>query len=87
MCIRDRDYAELDAMIQQFINEENVETTFRGGSYSYEDLLGITFKIVNASDRYQYDSQYSVWRDKSDDDAYMLDLVRGEMCIRDKSYG
>ena len=72
-----RDYAELDAMIQQFINEENVETTFRGGSYSYEDLLGITFKIVNASDRYQYDSQYSVWRDKSDDDAYMLDLVRG----------
>lgn len=72
-----RDYAELDAMIQQFINEENVETTFRGGSYSYEDLLGITFKIVNASDRYQYDSQYSVWRDKSDDDAYMLNLVRG----------
>ena len=71
-----RDSTELDDMIRQFIDEEQVEPPFDVGSYSYDDILGITFKLVNASDCYQYDSQYQVWRDKSDDDTYMENLVR-----------
>lgn len=70
-----RDYKELDEMIQQFINEENVVTPSTKGSYSYEDIMGVTFKLVNASDRYQYDSQYQLWTDKSDDEKYMEELV------------
>ncbi len=35
------------------------------GRYSYEDFLGITFKLVNSADYYEYDSQYHVWTDKS----------------------
>ena len=45
------------------------------GSYSYEDLLGVSFKLVNNADCYQYDSAYGVWTDKSEDEAYMRDLV------------
>ena len=66
---------ELDDMIQQFINEETVEVPDNMGTYDYEDLLGIRFKLVNSADYYEYDSQYEVWRDKSDDDAYMEKLV------------
>ena len=70
-----RDSMELDEMIQQFIDEENVETPDNMGSYSYEDIIGITFKLVNSSDYYEYDSQYQVWRDKTDDEEYMKNLV------------
>ena len=37
-----RDSAELDEMIQQFIDEENVDIPENIGSYDYEDFLGIT---------------------------------------------
>ena len=70
-----RDSMELDEMIQQFIDEENVETPENMGSYSCEDIIGITFKLVNSSDYYEYDSQYQVWRDKTDDEDYMKNLV------------
>lgn len=70
-----RDSAELDEMIQQFIDEENVAIPENIGSYSYEDFLGITFKLVNSSDYYEYDSQYGVWKDKSQDESYMDKLV------------
>ena len=66
-----RDSAELDDMIQQFIDEENVDIPENIGSYDYEDFVGIAFKLVNRADCYEYDSQYHVWRDKTGDNAYM----------------
>ena len=71
-----RDAVELDEMIRQFINEEDIETPENMGSYSYEDFLGITFKLVNSADYYTYDSQYGVWTDKSGNETYMKDLVK-----------
>ena len=70
-----RDSVELDEMIKQFIEEENVDTPDDIGSYKYDDFLGIKFKLVNAADYYQYDKEYDVWKDKSDDTSYMRDLV------------
>lgn len=70
-----RDSVELDKMIQQFINEENVEVPEDMGTYTYEDILGITFKLVNSADCYEYDEQYQIWRDKTEDTEYMKNLV------------
>ena len=70
-----RDSAELDEMVDQFVNEENVQTPDDMGTYNYDDILGITFKLVNSPDYYEYDSEYDVWRDKTDDEAYMRSLV------------
>ena len=70
-----RDAVELDDMIKQFIDEETVETPGDMGSYSYEDILGITFKLVNSADYYEYDPDYKVWTDKSDNKKYMKQLV------------
>ena len=70
-----RDAVELDDMIQQFIDEETVETPGDMGSYSYEDILGTTFKLVNSADFYEYDEDYEVWTDKSDNKKYMKKLV------------
>ena len=70
-----RDYHELDDMIQQFINEENVTVPENSGSYSYDDILSITFKIINAADLYQYDSRYGIWKDKQEDSEYMNSIA------------
>lgn len=70
-----RDAMELDEMIQQFINEETIQTPDNMGSYTYEDILGTTFKLVNSSDYYEYDSEHKVWMDKTDNKEYMNRLV------------
>lgn len=70
-----RDSMELDEMIQQFIDEENIKTPENLGTYSYDDIIGTTFKLVNSSDCYEYDKQYKVWKDKTDNDSYMKKLV------------
>lgn len=70
-----RDPLELDEMVDQFISEEDITVPDDMGTYTYDDILGITFKLVNSADYYQYDSQYNVWTDKSGDENYMKDLV------------
>ena len=70
-----RDPLELDEMVEQFISEENITVPDDMGTYTYDDIIGITFRLVNSADYYQYDSQYHVWTDKSGDKDYMKDLV------------
>mgnify|MGYP000335101585 FL=1 len=71
-----RDYSELDKMIEQFSKEETVNVPTDIKSYSYKDILGTEFKLVNASDYYQYDSKYNVYKDKTDDENYMKNLIQ-----------
>ena len=70
-----RDSIELDDMIERFLAEEEVETPADIRSYSYEELLGIQFKLVNASDCYEYDQEYQIWKDKTGDKEYLAKLV------------
>ncbi len=70
-----RDYSELETMIEQYNNGETVTSIDDIGTYTYDDVLGITFKVVSSADLYAYDSEYDVWVDKSDNEAYMEDLV------------
>lgn len=70
-----RDYQELDNMIKQFLNEEEVDILNDNQTYSYDDILGTTFKLVNASDYYVYDKTYKVYKDKTDDEKYMKNLI------------
>ena len=71
-----RDYSELDDLVTQFSNGEDVDTPDNLGSYSYDDILGTTFKLINNTDRYEYDEEYKVWRDKTDNTEYMKNLVQ-----------
>lgn len=70
-----RDYSELDKFVTQFSNGEDVNTPDSLGSYSYDDILGITFKLINSSDCYEYDEEYKIWRDKTDNTEYMRNVV------------
>ena len=70
-----RDNAELDKMIQQFAQNQNVTIPDDFKTYSTDDFLGMTFKLVNASDCYVYDETYNLWKSKADDTDYMKQLV------------
>lgn len=71
-----RDTKELDDMISQFLKEEEIDTPNNIESYSYEDILGITFKLINNTDCYEYDEEYDIWRDKTDNTKYMKNIVQ-----------
>ena len=71
-----RDSRELEEMVEQFMAEETVETPTQADGYSYDQILGTTFRLVNAADYYEYDADYKVWKDKTDNDAYMKKLVK-----------
>lgn len=70
-----RDDAELQSMVEQFAAEEEVTTPTDIEDPTYDEILNTTFKLVNASDRYEYDADYGVWRDKADDTDYMRSLI------------
>lgn len=71
-----RDYEELDKMVNQFTKEEEVTVPEINASYDYEEILGIRFKLVAATDYYAYDQEYDLWKDKREDKAYMKKLIQ-----------
>lgn len=70
-----RDSEELENMVEQFADEEEVTAPDDITDPTYDDILNVTFKLVNAADYYEYDSGYDVWRDKTDNESYMRDLI------------
>ena len=70
-----RDYSEIQNLVNQFSNGKEVDTPEDFGSYNYDDILGTTFKLINSSDCYEYDGEYKVWRDKTDNKEYMKNVV------------
>lgn len=71
-----RDYKELDKMVEQFSRDEKVNVPDESRSYSYEELVGTTYKLVDAADYYVYDKTYHVYKDKTEDKKYMKQLVQ-----------
>ena len=71
-----RDGKELDDMVQKFMAEEAVEIPEDEGPYTYNEILGTKFKLVSSTDYYEYDEEYKVWKDKSDNSSYMKKLVK-----------
>lgn len=70
-----RDPNELDQMLQQFANQDKITISKGKDIYNYDEILGITFKVVQATQFYQYDDEYQIWRDKKDNQEYMHQLI------------
>ena len=63
-------------MVEQFSRDEKVNVPDESRSYSYEELVGTTYKLVDAADYYVYDKTYHVYKDKTEDKKYMKQLVQ-----------
>ena len=47
-----------------------------------EDFLGISFRLLPAGEQFSYDKKLGVWLDRSGDEAYMLERLRGAEDMR-----
>ena len=70
-----RNQAELDKILQQYAQNQKIDLPTDYGTYTYDDFLGMTFKLVNKADCYVYDTEHKVWLSKLNDEAYMQQLV------------
>ncbi|MDR3069912.1 MAG: ATP-binding cassette domain-containing protein, partial [Propionibacteriaceae bacterium] len=70
-----RDSAELQAMVEQIANNEEVTPPKDKLQVTFEQLMEVNFKLVQAADYYQWDPEYQVWTDRRSDDAYMKKLI------------
>ena len=66
-----RDLDELEDMISKIIDGEKVENKNEPLEYTYEELMDIEFKLVNAPEKYKYNSKYDIYEDMSDDEKFM----------------
>lgn len=67
--------SSLAASASQTSSTESVTSDTDDTALSYSDFIGLTFKLVKNSSYYTYDSEYGVYTDKSDNDAYVQSLA------------
>ena len=61
--------------LQEYAKNKNTQAPTGYGTYPYDTFVGLKYKIVTSSDYYVYDEERQIWRNRSDDEAYMEQLV------------
>lgn len=70
-----RDHEDLKAMVEAFASSKDVVVPDTDDSYTYDDIIGIEYKVVSQSSYYEYDDKYEVWVDKSEDQNYLKGIL------------
>ena len=70
-----KDPEELEGMINKFTEGKSVDDISELGHYSYDDFIGIEFRMVSVTDFYTYDKSYKVWTDHSSDQSFIKKTV------------
>lgn len=61
--------------LQEYAKNKNTKAPTGYGTYPYDTFVGLKYKIVTNSDYYVYDEERQIWRNRSDDEAYVEQLV------------
>lgn len=75
-----RDISELQEMMGAALKGES--KTFDNTSYTYDELLALTYKVIPSSDFYQYDEKTDCYVDMSDDADYMREKIENGIEIK-----
>lgn len=76
--IKDRNV--LKNIFESFTNGENVDIdTTKNDKIVYEQVLNVKYKLVSAPAKYAYDESYGLWVDKSEDVAFMDNIIEAGM--------
>ncbi len=71
-----KDITELDDILKTYAEKGQADISTDISSYKYTDFLDIEFKLVDPTNLYQYDKEYDIYVNKSDDKEYMLKQVK-----------
>ena len=77
-----RDGDKLQSTISSVMKGNAVTEKNEPMTITYDDLLNIKFKLVDATSTYQYNEKYDVYEDMSKDYSYMQDVVNNGVDIK-----
>ena len=77
-----RDLDELKSMISKIIAGEAVEDKSEPLELTYEELMNLQFKLVDASSTYKYNSKYKIYEDMSTDAKFMENVWKNSEDIK-----
>ncbi|MDR1017027.1 MAG: ABC transporter, partial [Coriobacteriales bacterium] len=71
-----RDPDQLSSMVRKLAQgDKNIKVPKDKRTYSYQDLMNVSFKLVNPAATYRYNKSYQLWEDRSTDKSFMRKLL------------
>jgi ABC-type lipoprotein export system ATPase subunit/ABC-type antimicrobial peptide transport system permease subunit len=71
-----RNREDLKNMYENLVNQENLEVDeATSNKINFDEILGVSFKLVNPAEKYTYSENYKLWVDKSEDITYMDQVI------------
>jgi len=77
-----RDLDELEDMIAKIIEGEKVENKNVPLEFTYDELMNIEFKLVDASKTYKYNSKYDIYESMKDDKEFMQNVYDNSINLK-----
>ena len=77
-----RDDDELKDMIAKIMRGEAVENKNEPLEWTYDDLLKLSFKLVNPTDTYKYNETYGVYESMKNDKEYMQEVYENSLNLK-----
>ncbi|MBQ8355502.1 MAG: ABC transporter ATP-binding protein/permease [Oscillospiraceae bacterium] len=70
-----RDPAELESMIDQLMEGKEPTVTTKPMSWTYDELMALDFRLVMPTDLYQFNEEYEVWENLSEDKVHLRQTI------------
>lgn len=70
-----RNSEDLMDMIKMVMDGKEVEYEAAPMTWTYDDLMNLDLRLVPMSSRYQYNAEYKVWEDMSEDEAFVNSVI------------
>lgn len=76
-----RDSDELEDMISKIMKDEEVKNENKPLEFSYDELMNIQLKLVDATDTYQYNKKYKIYESMTDEFHFILMILTQKNCL------
>ena len=73
-----RDFSEVEELMKAIMANEEYEV--KSSSYSFDDILGLEYKLLVNTDCYEKEN--GVWTDKSNDEIYMMNKIKDAVTVK-----
>jgi len=77
-----RDLDDLEDMIAKIIDGEKVENKSEPMEFTYEELMNLELKLLDASSTYKYNEKYNIYESMTDDEEFMEDVYESSVDLK-----
>lgn len=71
-----KDRSALKDIFESLTTDEDIAVDDKKGELiNFDEVLKVSFKVINSAEKYVYDEGYDLWVDKSEDSSYMDKLI------------